>query len=69
MQYDDGDFNSSLVTLNPQNFRIWLMQITWEMILHIYKDAIPVGYINCDIDKNYTLVWTRKDGKNLELNI
>ncbi len=35
------------------------MQITWEMILHIYKDAIPSdGYINCDIDKNYTLVWT-----------
>ena len=34
------------------------MQITWEMILHI-KDAIPSdGYINCDIDKNYTLVWT-----------
>ena len=35
------------------------MVITWEMILHIYKDAIPSdGYINCDIDKNYTLVWT-----------
>lgn len=35
------------------------MIITWEMILHIYRDAIPSdGYIHCDIDKNYTLVWT-----------
>ena len=35
------------------------MIITWEMILYIYKDAIPSdGYIHCDIDKNYTLVWT-----------
>ena len=35
------------------------MSNLWEKVKFIYADANQSdGYVNCDIDKNYTLIWT-----------